>query len=214
MGAEWVPTPDPVRLVAMKGTTEEKIQELARRQDLLNIQGVRYLVSSFPLPEPQFTKVFETTVTSADVPLMIYENPDARPLAYFAAATVTMPEQEEEALQTMFGNAWPNTTSLLECEPNCALQDADGTGRIEMTEERPQVWSFVTTTETPQWMIVTLNRLPGWQVFIDGEETSSVYANAAHFAIPVPAGTHTVELRFSVLHLIASGLRDLLFARS
>ncbi|MFA6523265.1 MAG: YfhO family protein [Candidatus Peribacteraceae bacterium] len=210
VGAATLPTPSAYQLVAFPGTTADKIREFGRRKDVLDMQGVRYLTSSFSLNGASLRNVFETRVTSANIPLYIYENPAARPSVYFADSVETMAEDESEALERIFHEQWHGRRSLLECEPACSLQTSSGRGEIETVEDRPQFLTLQTQAAEPQWLVVTIPRLPGWEVRIDGEVANSVYANAAFFGIPVPAGSHTVTLRYSVPLLLKEGVARLL----
>ncbi len=204
VGAEWLSAPNEFRLNA-SGTVEEKIQKLVQRKDLLDLQGVRYIVSPFALPAP-FRKVFETKILGERASVMIYENPDVRPFVYFADRLQLEEEGENIALKYVLVGKWPGRRSFLECEPDCAIREVDGIGSVSVTGNVPTRVVLKTQTQRPQWLIVTLNRLPGWEVFIDQKPVASVYANAAHFGIPVPAGEHTVELRFSLFAMLRDGL--------
>lgn len=201
VGAQWVPTPSKYNLARDGADITEQTKRLTASQDVLNLQGVRYLVSSFPLPKP-FTNVFETKITSANLPVMIYENPNARPFIYIASSIVTMKEDEDAALESVLKKRWPELRSLIECEPNCNSHSNTGEGAVGKIERSPTNIRFVVRNDGPQWLIVTLNRLPGWHVFVDGIETQSFYANGAYFGIPVSDGHHDVELKFSILDLL------------
>ena len=39
--------------------------------------------------------------------------------------------------------------------------------------------------------------MPGWQAWVDGQETPIVTANIVWRGVAVPAGEHTVEFRFN-----------------
>lgn len=209
VGAQWVPAPATFSLAGTGATIAEQTKRLIQRKDLLDVQSVRYIVSSFPLPRP-FVSVFNTTITSAQLPVMIYENPTARPRVYFADELVTMPEGETEALNTLFHGTWAGRKTLIECEPSCPSITADRSGTVGAQNDRSDRLTITTDTNNPQWLIVTVSRLPGWRVSIDGVETDSFYANGSYFGIPVPAGKHTVGLQFSLFYLMKQGILDLL----
>jgi len=209
VGATWVPAPDEYRLASMDGTLDEKMKEFLNRASVLDLQGVKYVLSTTPLPAP-FTKVFESTTAPGDLPLVVYENHTTRPFAYFAYNIVTMEEHEPEAFRRIAREYWPGHRSLLECAPTCDPKEPDGNGTIDVTKNTPAHVVIQTQTESAQWLIVTLSNLPGWKVLLDGEEITPVFANGAFFGIPVPAGTHIVELRFCLCKLIYQGISDLI----
>ncbi len=208
-GEHWIVGPDYYRIIAVKGTTEDRLRAFVARKDVMDVVGLRYIVSSFPLPDERFVKVFDTTVTPQNLPVAIYENPDARAKAYFASPVQTMPESESGALKRMLEGNWPGKTSLLECEPDCALRDGDGNGTVTMIINSDSALAIKTDSLQPQWLIVNVNRLPGWTVTVDEQPTESVYANGTFFGIPVPAGTHTVDLRFSLWEVMRKAIQKL-----
>lgn len=51
-------------------------------------------------------------------------------------------------------------------------------------------------TLSDTWLVLLQNGYPGWEVFIDGEETAVETVNLTFMGIPVPAGTHDVVFRY------------------
>lgn len=210
VGAELAPAPDQYRLAALPGGLQAQLQAFLQRQELLSMQGVRYVISSVPLPTEQFTEVFAHSIWGGRAPVFIYENALARPQAYFADSVVTMAEDESAALQALFTGTWAGRKSLLECGQNCGTTTVDGKGSVRIVSAQPKTVVYDVATERTQWLIVTINRLPGWQVLIDNQPVASVYANGTYFGVQVPPGHHTVTLRFSVIHLCYEALKGLL----
>jgi len=208
VGAQWMTeTPDVYRLMSGDEALTEKVSMLRQRKSLLDLQGVRYLTSPVDLPAP-FRRM--ATVTGAVLPVMIYENPRPRPRVYFANSVETMSEEEEEALKRMMNETWTERRSLIECEPTCITKMSSGRGTVEILEDRPTFIAMKTRTASPEWLIVTVNRLPGWSVRLDDEPIDTYFANAAYFGIPIPAGEHTVRLEFSVLTIMREAIDDIL----
>jgi hypothetical protein len=208
-GEHWIVGPDHYRIIAVPGTTEDRLRAYVKRKDVMDVVGLRYIVSSFALPDERFVKVFEANVTPQNLPIAIYENTNARPKAYFASPIQTMPESESGALKRMLESAWPGKTSLLECEPDCALRDANGNGTVTMITNSDSALAIKTDSRQPQWLIVNVNRLPGWIVTVDEIPAESVYANGTFFGIAVPAGTHTVDLRFSLWEVTRKAIQKM-----
>lgn|GEM_PF-3195842 len=186
---------------------EEKIERFMERRDILSLLNARYLVSAMPLPKPM-KRVFETRVPPYDLPVYTYENADARPYVYFADAIVSIPEDEDAAFDFLTKERWSQRRTLIEFRG----EEADplkptGKGKVEVLRKEPTHVTVRTESSTPQWLVLSQNRLPGWEVFIDGAPTSSFFANNTFFGIPVPSGTHTVELQFSLRQIFLPGLR-------
>jgi hypothetical protein len=70
--------------------------------------------------------------------------------------------------------------------------------------QRPRLDSLVAEIETsdPAWLVVLEAAHPGWTARIDGTPVPISTANFLFRAVPVPAGTHRVEMQYR-----APGLR-------
>jgi hypothetical protein len=55
------------------------------------------------------------------------------------------------------------------------------------------------STDTPALLILSEPHYPGWQATVDGQPAPILRADYVLRAVPVPAGEHTVELRFQPL---------------
>ncbi len=53
-----------------------------------------------------------------------------------------------------------------------------------------------TTTDAPGLLILSEIMYPAWKAYVDGKSVSIQTANHALRAVPIPAGTHLVEMRF------------------
>jgi len=82
---------------------EEKVTEFESKKSLLDFLGVRYVVSSYALDERKFEKVLETTATRFEIPVYIYKNNEARPLAYLVDKDNNISENEVDVLERSNG---------------------------------------------------------------------------------------------------------------
>ncbi len=71
--------------------------------------------------------------------------------------------------------------------------------RVRIGRPVPGSLSVEVTTETPGILVISEWAYPGWRVALDGEPVPILAADYALQGILVPAGTHTVEARFSPL---------------
>ena len=66
----------------------------------------------------------------------------------------------------------------------------------------PEHFSVEVDTPVPALLVISEHFDPGWQATVDGRPAPALEADLAAIGVPVPAGRHAVELRFS-----PSGLR-------
>ena len=206
LGGQWVTGTAETRLADARGSLKEKMALFVERTDIASIAGLRYLVSALSPSSTSWKKVFESSVTSHNIPVGIYENASVRPFAYFADSVVTAPQNETDAFSTLTSQKWPNKRTLLECEPACGTASGDGKGTVSVQERNAAHVVLSTSSKKPQWLVVTINRLPGWTVEVDGLPYGSVFANTAYFGIPLEKGNHEIILTFSLSSLLRSAL--------
>ncbi len=205
-GEHWILGSDPYRIAAVPGSLHDKLVAYAKRKDMMDVMGLRYIVSAFPIADTRFRKVFEAIITSKRLPIAIYENPDARPKAYFADAIETVTENEAETIHRMLSGTWPRRKSLIECEPECTPLKPSGMGDVTIVRDEGHALTIRTSSPTPQWLVLNVNRLPGWIVTIDSATARTVYANGTFFGVQVPGGNHTIAWRFSLMQILREGL--------
>jgi len=83
---------------------------------------------------------------------------------------------------------------------------ANGLGSVleEYTEEgyyQSKIEVFPNETNTPQWAMVKVNAHPDWKAKVNGKPVEWVQMSPCFMAVPVTAGTHTVEFEFGVSSL-------------
>lgn len=82
--------------------------------------------------------------------------------------------------------------------------------RITLRAWAPEALELEIWTERPGWLIIGDVWYPGWRAWVDSEPAPVLRAYTALRAVPVPAGAHTVTVRYEPLSirlgLILSGL--------
>ena len=204
----------------------EKISTFSSPQNhnLLSMLNVKYILSSFELPPP-LKKVFETNVTKYDVPVYIYENPDALPRVYFVDKPVYTFEQNKEKIfeQLLVIDNFKNQT-LIECSnETCAADYAynGGIKEIAILEIKNGYLKLKTKTDKPRWLVYSESNLPTWEarlkpisnfqffprsgippsgtIFNESTEWQplKIYtANYIYQAVFVPQGEYEVEFKY------------------
>jgi hypothetical protein len=69
-------------------------------------------------------------------------------------------------------------------------------GRVQVVERRNAELRLRVRCEQPSVLIVRETLLPGWQAWIDGNPAPLYYADGVNRAMLLPAGEHTVQMRY------------------
>ena len=167
-------------------------------QPLLNLLNARYLVipGSIQLQTDRFPEVF------ARERIRVYENPQSLPWVYLVPSA-TVESDPITALRTLRdGRIDPRQAAILEHEPAGPLgpqpigvPDAD---RVLVTNRdlAAGLIEIDVVASGPRILVVSDNYYPNWQAFVDGEQVELMRANYVWKAVYLPAGNHTVALRY------------------
>ncbi len=173
---------------------QEKIEKFKSRKHLLDLLGVRYVVSVFPLGGAPFREISTLYIPPHRIALHVYENSSSRPLLYGAERTVAITPNEEDAFRMIAQGVTRDGAVLLECN-RCPAPRHQSSATVEMRERHNVSLRAVTRSAGGFILVFNEQYLPGWRATIDGKETHIVRANSLFQAIEVPAGEH--EVRFS-----------------
>ncbi len=168
------------------------------RSPLLDLLNVRYVVlpaDDTPkyAPGPGFFDPEMSSVYLGDG-VNIFKNPDAMPRAWIVhSARQSGPEETLDLLS--IGEIDPRETALLEESPP-SLEEPEAPSTASVTEYEANRMEVETSTDADGLLIVSEIYYPAWKAYIDGEPVEIKRANYLFRSIPVPAGEHTVELRY------------------
>ncbi|MBA2616867.1 MAG: YfhO family protein [Rubrobacter sp.] len=126
----------------------------------------------------------------------VLENEDALPRAWIVhSARRARPARALELLGS--GAVDPRRTALLEePSPNLAEPDDPSSDRVSVTEYEADEIELKTSTGTRGLLVLSEVYYPAWKAYVDGEPVPVRRADHLLRAVPVPAGEHTVELRY------------------
>lgn len=179
---------------------------------LFRIAGVRYVVSRTPLEAPGMILLSgpkSDTLRPCNAGLasglaalrhepadaFIYELPLPLPLFYFAKAV----QQSGQGLQS--GDFWNavaregvNRVAISTDPVSPRTYDGEGTLKVVTRENG---YSVTTNSHRGEMLVIGHPRFPFWRVFVDGNLASLISVNGIQMAVAIPAGLHTVELRYA-----------------
>ncbi|OGY65333.1 MAG: hypothetical protein A3A16_02705 [Candidatus Harrisonbacteria bacterium RIFCSPLOWO2_01_FULL_44_18] len=192
-----------------KALLKDKIAVVQSNKWLMDLLGVKYLISVFPLDETRFEKVFSGQIPPYNIPIGIYENKEARPFVYFAGQVTFISEDEERAFKMLKETSADPLRVLIECAacPNFARANKQEAGEVILLKQDNADIVIKTFSANDEFLIVARNNIPGWKVFIDGKEAPLYTSNSVYMGIFVPSGAHTVNLRYSYKNLIEGLLK-------
>ncbi|MFH0820050.1 MAG: YfhO family protein [bacterium] len=183
------------RLVDLKAPIEEKIKLFQERKKILDLLGIKYIISGYPLDENIFPKVFETKIPPYNIPLAIYENKEARSLFYFAKNIQFIKFDEMLAYQKVVKSELEDNTIIVECS-DCQNLNVDGEGTIELLSKGNDFINLKTASKSKQHLVLQYNFLPDWHAYVDGNETSIYRINSVFMGVFVPEGEHRILFEF------------------
>ncbi|MBU1327470.1 YfhO family protein [Patescibacteria group bacterium] len=167
------------------------------RLRMLDALGVRYVIdrvenlsTAITFPPDRFTPVWK------DNGWTVFENTKAAP-RYFLTHDVIPYRSAEEFENIFFSPDFNPTESILIAindQPLKLLQDS--TREVRLLSYTPTRVTFETKTQTPQLLYLSDADDGNWRASIDGMNSPILRANWVFRAVIVPAGIHTVELRY------------------
>lgn len=89
----------------------------------------------------------------------------------------------------------PQQAVILADEPPVALPGT-GSGTVRIVERQPDRLALEVDSDSDGILVLSEIYYPGWQATVDGQKTSILRANTILRALPIEAGSHSVEMVF------------------
>lgn len=187
---------------------------------LLDLLGTRYIIvpSDIGPEDQQSPRELQRRLPTVyeDETVRILENRESLPHAWIVhSARQTTKDKALELLSS--GEVDPTKTALLEKNPPrltespTSARDRVSVESYEANEMRVEVG-----TETEGMLVLGDVYYPAWKAYVDGERVELYRADHLFRAVPIPAGEHTVELRYESwplrIGMVISLLASLAFA--
>jgi hypothetical protein len=189
-------------LTALNGTAQDyhdaNILPAGLESPLLDLLNVRYIVIPANIP-PDRTDLMRLVTTLPvvyrDQSVQIVENREALPRAWMVHDVLQRPAGEALSLLAS-GAIDARQTAVVESAPPMAIQPALTPGTVAITKWRPEEITLSVTASTPGLLVLSQVAIPGWVASVDGQEASILQTNYLFQGIPIPAGNHSVTLRY------------------
>jgi hypothetical protein len=166
---------------------------------LLDLLAVRYLVIDAALP-PARADVAALTAGRREVfrtaDAIVYARDPAPPHAWVVHDVREVARGEALPLLTS-GAVDPWRTALVEGTPSEVRQPPPGAAEsARVTHYGPDRLAIATDAAAPGLLVVSEVFASGWRAYIDGRQAPILPTHHALRGVPLPAGEHTVELRY------------------
>jgi hypothetical protein len=159
-------------------------------RDFLNI---RYLISDEEMTDESLKLL--ATLEGA----FLYENEKASARAFFVEGLIAASDEEEAFRILTEREVDFSKEALIEGAPKELPADAASGAGIVLGTMSPNRVSFeFEGLEKEAFCVVVESYYPGWRAFADGKEIPIYRTNGAFRGVFVPAGTHSLVMKFSV----------------
>lgn len=189
---------------------------------LLNIASVKHVLSIDPVSDAAGSPDRFSQVYQCNSGIKIYDNKDAAPRAYIVHNWLTVASPTESLTKIQSLDFDPRLSVVIESKEarqpvggtrdhgdvNLFLPSAMGSERglqnvarayeqvSSFDDSNPNCVAINTESKDPGWLVLTDIYYPGWNAYIDGQQTPIEHANYAFRAIKLPAGKHAVRFSY------------------
>ncbi len=185
----------PVWLKSNDLTLAQKISRFSssQNQNLLSMLNIRFIFSSFKLPN--LNLIYQTTATERNIPVYVYENAEAMPRIYFANDVKYV--DSKSAFEELLKVKDFHELTLVECEKDCPESKLKTQTKFRIEEFQSQLVKIKTSGSG--WLVYSDANLPTWEAYIDNQKIPIYTANYLFKAVFVPTGNHEVIFKYSNL---------------
>ncbi len=166
---------------------------------LLDLLNARYIVIPAQIPADRLDLqqlVRDDPTVYQDDQSRVLLNQDAVPRAWIVHQAIRM-ERDGDLTPLANGSVDPRQVALLETDLPSLAQPTDPTADVAtIVSSEPDVIRLRTGTGAPGLLMLSEITSPGWHATVDGRAVDVEIADHALRAVPIPAGEHTVELRY------------------
>ena len=166
---------------------------------LLDLLNVRYMIvpADVGADQDQLRKLKDAhPAVYGDDRVDVLQNRDALPRAWIVHSAIEA-SQSETLKQLGSGGVDPRQTALLErTPPDLDRPEDPSADRATVTEYEADRIRLETATGARGLLVLSEAYYPAWKAYVDGESVPLYAADHVLRAVPVPAGEHSVELRY------------------
>lgn len=156
--------------------------------NIIDLLGVKYILSLTDLSSPKLTKVFQEGITQ------VYENKKVLPRTFFVEKSLNA-LSKKDTIDKIFKNK--NALEKIAIVNSKSQNWSVGSASISKYAENNVV--IKTDNRGLGFLVLTDSFYPSWHVKIDGQEVGIEEADLNFRGVIVPKGSHTVEFYITIL---------------
>jgi hypothetical protein len=164
---------------------------------MLDLMAVDYVITPTVLAgDPTMEPVATVPAPRTDLPTFsVYRNTDR--LSRFRFVTdYSVVEGPGKGAALISEGQFPFAESvILESDPGVVFE-ASASAALEVIVDEDQRLELRTDTDNPAILVVADSYYPAWSAWVDGKPAKILPANVNQRAVVVPAGAHTIEMRY------------------
>ncbi len=167
----------------------------SRSTALYDLLNVRYVIAGkdTPLDRDKFVLAFD-----GDPDLNVYENRRVLPRAFMVRGVQAAADHEAAWQAIHAADFAPAANAVVEGDAAALAGVTGGQGQVSGVVRTGNRLIFQVTADAPAFVVISQVWYPGWQVRIDDQAAGAPLRTDYLFqGVAVPAGAHTVELRFA-----------------
>lgn len=169
------------------------------RNRLYDLTGVKYLLLKDDFArdarENDPDKQDGTDLAWQDGKFKIYERTSVLPRFWMTSSYKVANDQE--IIENIYDPTFDLKTVQLEKEPGIVIdQQSASSANINLISYRPNSISFDISSESNNLFFISDAYFPGWNAYVDGKKTNILRAHYAFRAVPIPANTQMLEMKY------------------
>ena len=159
----------------------------------IDMMNARYVLSTQRIPG------MEPVYQDEQSGVFVLENPDAVPRGYLVGQTTVIEDPQETYRFLRSREFDPNRMAVLPEPLDASVTpfDSTSTANVRLESFSPREIRWTVETDAPRLFVASEVYYPaGWSATLNGEPVDIHRVNYLLRGVPVPAGSHTLEMRF------------------
>ncbi len=158
---------------------------------IVNMLNTKYLLFNRPLPLDNLEYAFNDQKNK----MIVYKNKEYLPRAWFADSLEVISDPRQ-IIQRLNDPNWDPAHNAIVESPVTGMEKPDSAS-VTITDYQLQSMTMEVKTEKPAYLVISEIYYPaGWKAWIDGQSVEIHPTDYILRGIEVPAGSHTIEMKF------------------